>query len=510
MAPEFPRAFGRYTLDGLLALGGMAEVYRAHLAGPAGFEQDVVIKRILPEYHREPDFVSMFLDEARLVAQLAHPHIVQLRDFGEADGSYFMVMELVCGSSLRAVIKASLAMGRDIPAGVVAFVGAGVASGLDYAHGLADKQGQPLHIVHRDICPSNILLTYQGMPKILDFGIAKAAVQSHLTRTGVVRGKLAFMAPEQVMLRPLDGRTDIYSLGVVLYDLLTGQPPFQAPSELETMNRITRGDFAPLRPLRPDIPDLLAQIVAKAMAVNPEDRYSRARDMAMDLDRVCQQDGHVTDSYAVAAFLDALEKAHGRPLTALDAPSSAVLSPNSPTRETETLCAAPETGAQSPASRWTLILLAALVVLVALFSVQSFLLRPTQTPSVGSATLHTSSEKNASPGPAPSTQNISAQEAAPAEHAHAPVPRTIAHGRVAATPGSMVLLVNPWADVWIDGRRYGTTPLPPVTLSAGRHEILAVHPDTGRRAERSVTIGAGQSVTIKIDLSRDDQSLPVH
>jgi serine/threonine protein kinase len=211
---------GRYTLDSKLAVGGMAEVFLATQSGPRGFEKVCVVKRMLPHLADEENFVRMFLDEARLAAQLNHPGIAQIFDFGEVNGSYFLAMEYVPGDSLRKIVKDHGRRGAFIPPAYCARMVADAAAALHYAHNAVGTNGQPLKVIHRDVSPQNILLGSTGVVKLIDFGVAKARSATQKTAEGLVKGKFAYMSPEQIRGQPLDQRSDIFSLGLVLYELL--------------------------------------------------------------------------------------------------------------------------------------------------------------------------------------------------------------------------------------------------------------------------------------------------
>jgi serine/threonine-protein kinase len=265
---------GKYQLIHKLATGGMAEVFLAKAAGPKGFEKLLVLKRILPHLASEPSFVEMFLSEARLAAQLNHPNIVQIFDFGEADGTYFLAMEYIDGPNLREIIRRASGLGLAMPIALCARIIAAACEGLAFAHNFWDlTTGQELNIVHRDISPDNILLSRQGSVKVVDFGIAKAAGVSPHTQTGVLKGKLSYMPPEYLRNETLDGRVDVYSLGVVFYELLTGQRPFTAKSEAGMVQAILYEQPIPVLQWRPELPQAVQRILAKALSKERESRY---------------------------------------------------------------------------------------------------------------------------------------------------------------------------------------------------------------------------------------------
>jgi serine/threonine protein kinase len=276
---------GKYRLIHKLATGGMAEVFLAKAAGPMGFEKMLVVKRILPHLATEPTFVEMFLSEARLAAQLNHPNIVQIFDFGEAEGAYFLAMEYIDGPNLREIVKRSSALGLALPLAFCARVVAAACEGLSFAHSFWDPvTRQPMNIIHRDISPDNILLSRQGAVKVVDFGIAKAAGTSPHTQTGVLKGKLAYMPPEQLRNEPLDRRADVYALGVVFYELLTGLKPFVATSEAGMVQAVLFEMQVPVLQRRPDVPELLQRILGRALSKERERRYPDCVSFQADLE----------------------------------------------------------------------------------------------------------------------------------------------------------------------------------------------------------------------------------
>ncbi|MCH9687483.1 MAG: serine/threonine protein kinase, partial [Deltaproteobacteria bacterium] len=276
------RQLGKYELFHRLATGGMAEIYLARAAAIEGFEKLVVVKRILPQHAENEAFIRMFLAEARLAATLHHPNIVQVYDIGEQDGTYFFAMEHVHGLDLRRLLLAAIDAGRWPPLQHILHIVRGVCAGLHYAHEKKDGSGTPLGIVHRDISPSNVLVTFDGGVKVVDFGIAKASNVS--TSSGTLKGKLAYMSPEQCRSETLDRRSDVYSIGTLLWELTTGRRLFKAQTELELMKRVAQGDVLPPSAVRPDIPRALEEIILKALSVDVEQRYGSARALQLDLE----------------------------------------------------------------------------------------------------------------------------------------------------------------------------------------------------------------------------------
>ncbi|WP_426746909.1 protein kinase [Myxococcus faecalis] len=311
---------GKYQLVRKLASGGMAEVFLAKAAGPMGFEKTLVLKRILPHLAEDPAFVEMFLGEARLAAQLEHPNIVQIFDFGEADGSYFLAMEFIDGPTLRRLVKR--ASEQPLPPVVCAKLVAQAAEGLAFAHEFSDAAtGEPLGLIHRDVSPDNILVSRQGAVKVVDFGVAKVAGQGHRTQTGVVKGKVAYMPPEQLRASPLDRRVDVYALGVVLYELLTGKRPFEATTEASTMQAILFEPFVPVEARRADVPEPLRRILELALMKERDARYPDCRALQSDLERYLLSSGEPVGAYQLSQFVaKVMAEVGGTPAAGVVAP----------------------------------------------------------------------------------------------------------------------------------------------------------------------------------------------
>ncbi|MBL8919656.1 MAG: serine/threonine protein kinase [Myxococcaceae bacterium] len=278
--------FGKYELIERIAAGGMAEIFRARFSPAPGVVKPVVIKKILPHYAANRAFIAMFTNEARIVMGLSHGNIAQVFDFGDVDGDWYLAMELVDGQPLSKVVKRMRAMGLlTMPAELAAYVTAEMLKGLHYAHTRLDEQGRPLHIVHRDVSPQNVLVSYEGQIKLVDFGIARARNAGREdTTSNAVKGKYAYFAPEQARGKDLDARTDVFASGIVLYELLTGQLPFQGRM-MEVLTKIVRGQFARPTELAPAIPKALEAIVLKAMALEASERYPSAEAFQQDLTR---------------------------------------------------------------------------------------------------------------------------------------------------------------------------------------------------------------------------------
>jgi serine/threonine protein kinase len=304
-----PRQFGKYTLLRELASGGMAKVYLAIQRAVAGFEKLVVIKRILPELSRDPSFVEMLLSEARTAATLNHPNVVQTFDVGEYAGTYFIAMEHINGEDIRSIVRAMKRAGvTEFPVEHTLNIILGVCAGLAYAHEKRDLEGRSLEIVHRDISPQNILITFSGDVKIVDFGIAKSseAAQSEKTMAGQLKGKVPYMSPEQAQGHPLDHRSDIFAVGIMLFELTTGRRLFKAKSEFETLKLICERDYPTPSRIRPGYPPELERIVMKALVKDPADRYQSARDMQADLEAFIRQERIAVSAVTLANWMKML------------------------------------------------------------------------------------------------------------------------------------------------------------------------------------------------------------
>ncbi|MEZ4815108.1 MAG: serine/threonine-protein kinase [Bdellovibrionota bacterium] len=270
-----------------LAVGGMAEIFRAKQYGHGGFEKTVAVKRILSNYSSRAEFKEMFRAEANLSALLQHPNIAQVYSNGQQGEHLFIVMEFVDGKNLRQLLSKTTDKGIPLPLDLICYIICETAKGLDFAHSFVDeKTGTPLGIVHRDVNHQNIMLSYEGAVKVVDFGVAKASDEDrHKTRAGVLKGKISYMSPEQVRGRKLDRRTDVFSLGIVLWELLTGQALFLEDDEIATLEKVRDCHVPPLKDINPEVSDELQLIVTRALEKEPDNRYSSAKELCADLQR---------------------------------------------------------------------------------------------------------------------------------------------------------------------------------------------------------------------------------
>jgi serine/threonine-protein kinase len=277
-------AIGKYRPIAELGQGGMANVYLTVARGRGGFNKLVVLKVLRPALARDPELLAMFLDEARLAARLNHPNVVQTNEVGEDHGTHFIAMEYLEGQTLSSILQRARSLARPMPLRLHLLVLVEALNGMQYAHDLTDFDGTPLHAVHRDVSPQNLIVTYDGQVKMLDFGIAKAVGNTIETQTGIIRGKLGYMAPEQVLSERLDRRTDIYAAGVMLWEAAVGRRLWAGRGEAAVLHRIANGEVPTPRSVKPDVPEELERICMKALSLKREDRYESAIALQRDLE----------------------------------------------------------------------------------------------------------------------------------------------------------------------------------------------------------------------------------
>lgn len=297
---------GKYKLLKKIATGGMAEIFLAETTGPGRFVKRMVIKRILPHLVGDEKFLTMFQDEANLAALMSHPNIVQIFDLGEESGSYYIAMEHVSGYNLRAIIQLSNKHGMWLAPEYIAKLGSQICEGLEYAHNFC-HDGHHLHLIHRDVSPQNLILSTQGVIKVVDFGIAKAKSNMQETQAGIIKGKLAYMSPEQVKGQTLDRRSDLFSLGIVLFELATHTRPFHGKSDIDMLRAILESHPQPISSMRPDFPHELENIILRSLTKNREERYQSAREMLYDLERFIQSWGQPIGPFQLQELITTLK-----------------------------------------------------------------------------------------------------------------------------------------------------------------------------------------------------------
>ncbi len=313
-------AQSRYTILRKITDGGTAEIFLAKQHGAQGFEKTVVLKRIFTTFYADPQFRHMLVDEAHVAMSLNHSNIVQVLDLGEAEGRYFLAMELVDGWTLDRILKRSKAAGVPIPPALALYVTAEICRALAYAHNKKRSDGKPLGIVHRDVSPHNVLLSEQGEVKLTDFGIAKAQNKTEKSLGNLIKGKVAFMSPEQASGGELDARSDLFSAGTMLYVMITRRHPFDAPTDYETLMLVKNGDFLPPETARPGLNPELYRAIRKAMGKTPADRYQKAEDMLIDVEQVMRLAFRPVGQTELQRWLADLSTKDGVPTLTREAP----------------------------------------------------------------------------------------------------------------------------------------------------------------------------------------------
>ena len=339
------RILGRYVLHGEIAAGGMAAVHLGRLLGPVGFARTVAIKRLHAQFAKDPEFVAMFLDEARLAARIRHPNVVPTLDVVQDDDEIFLVMEYVQGESLARLIKASNARDEPIAPEIACAVVNQTLLGLHAAHEATSERGTALEIVHRDVSPHNVLVGVDGIARVLDFGIAKATSRLQTTQDGQLKGKLAYMAPEQLERADVDRRADVYAASIVLWETLTGRRVFVESSPAHLMKQVLDGKIMPVAELAPWVPASIQAIVARGLARDPDARFQTAKDMAHALEETgCIASARTVGAFVIRAAHDALAEKTER-LAEIEAVSAVIDAPRAVART-----APREPGTQSSAA----------------------------------------------------------------------------------------------------------------------------------------------------------------
>jgi len=566
--PEvLPRRFGRYTLLRRLASGGMAELYLALHRSLANFERLVVIKRILPELGRDQSFITMLLQEARIAATFSHPNIVTTFDVGQAEGEYFIAMEHIHGEDLRSIVRAMRPKNvKEFPLEHALAIGVGAAAGLAYAHEQKDLHGVPLAVVHRDISPQNILVTFTGDVKVVDFGIAKARLSHDAEATtggdtgftsgvvatgplpdtgaGKVKGKLPYMSPEQARGEALDARSDIFSLGIILFELCTGRRLFRGSNDAETLQMILDGKYPDPSSVNKRVSPGLGAVISKALAFDRNDRYSTARELQSDLVRVVHAEHIALSSVAFGEWMQMLfaerlssqqeALAQGKQLAdvlAADDPDPGDTSSRSiPSGSSERAVASIPAPAPHPGhSRLTAALLAVIALLLLVVVAVVVLRAPAPAPVAPAPpppAVTAAPQPPPPPAPAPSAVVPEAQPpvappvaADPPPPVEAPAPvnarahrshdrshrsattsaatAATAPAAVDNTPGRLTVGATPWCTVTVDGVGRGQTPVVGLSLPPGSHRIACINPERGTQ-ERSVTLAPGQDLRVRI------------
>ncbi len=322
------QTFGKYQILERIATGGMAEIYKARLEGIGGFQRTFAIKRILPNLSQNSEYIAMLVDEAKVAGLLSHANIIQILDLGQVDGIWYIAMEYVAGRDLGAVLRRARKKGLCLPVPHTVFIAIELLKGLEYAHQRqVMRGGRPvaLNIIHRDVSPPNVLLSFQGEVKLTDFGIARASLKAMETVSGIVKGRFDYMSPEQAAgSKDLDQRSDLFSVGVVLYEMLTGHHPFRTDNEIGTIEKVRTGRYIPVSQRNPEVPFTLETIVDRALQVNRDDRYPSATAFKEALDKFFHDAGFIFTHATLASYVKGLfPEASARPGKATNVPAAA-------------------------------------------------------------------------------------------------------------------------------------------------------------------------------------------
>jgi serine/threonine protein kinase len=484
--------FGQYILLEKVASGGMAELFKAKKIGIEGFERVLAIKRILPHISSDKEFINMFIAEAKLVAHLNHKNIAQIYDFGKIGENYFIAMEYIKGKDLRALLNRCEERNTAMPVELAVFIAKEVLSALGYAHKQKDSSGRDLKLIHRDVSPQNILISYEGEVKVIDFGIAKAETQSH-TKTGTIKGKLAYMSPEQAWGNPIDHRSDIFSLGIVIYEMLTGKRLFKGTTEIKTLEMVREAKAESFSPsLVAVIPSELESIVMKALSKDVKSRYQDASDMERYLGSVLFElssaaPGSILKKLMNDMFRDEIE-AENR--TAAEDATKSIKYENKvvpiPKESKESkpqvqLEIKPQPGGKS--FLYALLGAAIIFVLVGVFLMWPYITGEKTASSLIPAQVYNMANQKTPVQETPVQQAPLSQEqvALPVqqdqkEQAQDSSEETTRKAPQEAVKGSLTINAIPWAEIYINEKHYGTTPKTIETLKAGDYRVRLENP----------------------------------
>jgi eukaryotic-like serine/threonine-protein kinase len=508
---EMLERLGPYEIVTHLADGGMSQIFLAFRRGEGGFQKLVVLKRILPDASRDEGFVGRLLEEGRMLAGFSHPNIVQVFDLCREGDEYFLVMEFISGVTLLELLKASVEAGERLPVDFTLSVGRSVALALHHAHTIVDPSGIPTPVIHRDVAPKNIMITFGGDAKVIDFGIAKS--QAHKTGGGVLIGTPAYMAPEQIALKRVDARSDVFGLGVTLHECLTGRRLFSADTAEEQIEAVISRPIEPPSALNPAVTSAVDQAILRAVARPPEQRFSSARELGRALEAATDGPpwGPERIAAVVARFFPDREEGLRRFLRRVE--EGAV--------DRRHGLATPNEVVPFDAGRGRRRLRAALAVTVAgaalvTLSVVSGVWRSPSAPALASAAMPTVGLEGSS-GVAPAASPTPPPSGASDRPAPAVAPRVPEGTDVPARPSrkapgrgakqarargeataTLSVKVRPWARIFVDGRLQGETPLDPFRVSAGHHTVLLVNDELNAKKSIDLELRANELRELKV------------
>lgn len=501
--------FGKYEIRDRLAKGGMAEVYVAVLRGAAGFEKRVALKRILPGLDNIGEFKEMFAREARLVARLSHSNVVQVHDFDEVEGlGFYIAMELVEGCDLAALWRSVLEQGQLLPVSLSVRIVLEVAAALAHAHELVDGGGgRGLGLVHRDISPQNVLLSRDGAVKLTDFGIAKAfdAASAEGTRSGVLKGKFAYMSPEQARGEPLDGRSDLFSLGVVLWELLCGERLFREADDLATLQAVRRKTVPPPSSVNPEVSAALDAVVLRALERDIGARYQSAAELIEALEQLAGAHAGARGRAAIGrAVRGEPERQSPLDTSFSDEPVNAAPAGAETRLRASSGPAASTTKPNRAHGRGPLLwlLLAGLGVAVAFGVIELVTPEEPKLPAPQAAMMAAITEDLMAPRPQPPVLEPPPEPIARVKPAFTRAkPAAARPKRPTAAIGILSINVVPWGSVWVDGKELRDAPIQGLELTPGIHRVRAEHPRLGRR-EKEIRVRPGDNGTLIIRFDR--------
>lgn len=466
---NLPVAFGKYLLTERVAAGGMAEIFKAKAFGFGGFEKIVAIKKIHSHLSLDQEFVNMFIDEARIASHLSHPNIVQIFDLGKIDNSYFIAMEYVEGITLEKFIQMELPHNEKIF--LSTYIVKEIARALDYAHTKKASDGTPLNIVHRDISPQNILISDDGVVKLTDFGVAKARFRLSRTEAGTTKGKYPYMSPEQVMGGQVDNRSDIFSLSVVFYELLTGKLAFDGETEYEIMESIKKCEIVPPRKINRDIPEKIEEIIIKGLQKHPLQRFTSAGELALLLNEFLVGNRFTEPQENLKRVIKQIKNVNKQVPDEKVAGSTIALKPEM--KRTQKFTVHAITG-----------ILAILLVVLFLFK---------------------------SSHPAKRTENVlevMSSEKSVTENNPIPIgdPSQVADKKENTEQTTLQSRINintnPWCYVYVDGKKIGETPIFGIKLPPGQHTFIFENPQFNLKVQKIITTAPGEEKTILENLTK--------
>lgn len=507
---------GRYIILRRIASGGMAEILLAKLVGEAGFEKTVVIKKILPQWASDHDFITMLVDEAKIAVQLDHPNIVSVYELSRDGDDYYIAMEFVSGVDLRRLMQKVIATKKRVPPDVALFIVTEILEGLSYAHTKRDPQGHPLEIIHRDISPQNILISYDGAVKIADFGIARAATRSQETVTGVLKGKFAYMSPEQASQEDLDARSDLFATAIVLYEIITGERLFHRGSDLETLERVRRAEPIMTPQALKRIPDRLKEVLFKALMKSREERFQTAASFREALVTFARRSKKTLRREKVASFLESLFKGERETkapptMEVTKTVEPIVLAGGGASETEEVRQSAPHRRQGISPKGYLLVGVMTLAVfglaLHEIHQVREFFSGNNDENTGLSQVIHEPKSRGGEP-PTPLTPPEVAPPVDPAQAlplaepppeptpleqpADEPPPPMVSANEL--KKGYLSLQAIPWGSFSIDAGSIRETPVRRIPLKPGRHTLRVNHPPTGATVSKELEIRAGREI----------------